>query len=291
MNKTTSNSSTSSVVACIDGSRYSQAIAEYAAWLSLRLAAPLTLLHNLEHSVNAAEPDYSGAIGLDSQAQLLEELTAIEAQRSRLLLEQGKQMLSVAKQHAIKVGVEVPLLKQRHDGLTESLIAMENSIQLLVLGIRGEEHDRDEHHLGGHLESSIRALHRPILVVNNDFHIPQRILLAYDGSAASIKALDLLTDRSLFTDLEIHLVTIAEQAKAEAIQSAAIEKLVARGHQVVASVAGGEPSDTLHQYQVEHEIDLTIMGAFSHTRLHDWVLGSMTVKMLLSSSQPLLLLR
>jgi len=44
-------------------------------------------------------------------------------------------------------------------------------------------------------------------------------------------------------------------------------------------------------YQEKHAIDLTIMGAFSHTRLREMLLGSFTVKMLLHTKKPLLLLR
>lgn len=44
-------------------------------------------------------------------------------------------------------------------------------------------------------------------------------------------------------------------------------------------------------YQAEHDIDLTLMGAFSHTRLRELVLGSLTAKVLLKSNKPLLLLR
>ncbi len=83
----------SGVLACIDGSQYSAAVCDYAAWISLGLEAPLTLLHNIEHSANVTSPDLSGTIGLGSQEALLEELTSIEAQRSRLLLEQGKLLL------------------------------------------------------------------------------------------------------------------------------------------------------------------------------------------------------
>lgn len=280
------------VLACIDGSRYSKAVCDYAAWISLGLEAPLTLLHNIEHSAIAAMPDLSGAIGLGSREALLEELTEVEAKRSRLMLEQGKIMLDAARERAISAGVAVPKLKQRHDGLTESLIALENSIQVLVLGIRGEEHEQDAVHLGSHLESSIRALHRPILVVNSDFKEPQQIMLAYDGSRASGKALELFIGSKRFTHLPVHLVTVGESADdAARIQAAALDDLTKAGHQVTVAILEGEPSDTLHTYQVENEIDLTLMGAFSHTKLREWVLGSMTVKMLLSSSRPLLLLR
>jgi nucleotide-binding universal stress UspA family protein len=284
----------SEVVACIDGSRYSDAVCDYAAWMSIGLKAPLTLLHNIEHatSVTTSEPDFSGTIGLGSKGALLDELTSLEAQRSRLLLEQGKFMLNAASKRATLAGASSPRLRQRHDGLTESLIELEDNIRVLVLGIRGEEHERDEQHLGSHLESSIRALHRPILVVNSDFQAPKQVMLAYDGSDASGKALHLLVQSQRFALLPIHLVTVGEsESDAAVLQSKAMEKLTSSGHQVKAATLDGDPGETLLAYQVENDIDMTLMGAFSHTRLREWVLGSLTVKMLLSSNRPLLLLK
>ncbi len=281
-----------SVLACIDGSRYNPAVCDYAAWISLRTGAPLTLLHNIEHAPNAALSDLSGAIGLGSQEVLLEELTEVEAQRNRLMLQQGKLMLEAARERVKHAGVAMPALQQRHDGLTESLIALEDNIRVLVLGVRGEEHEQDNHHLGAHLESSIRALHRPIMVVNGDFKEPANIMLAYDGSEASGKALNMLIDSPLFSNLPLHLVTVGESAaNANLLQSAACQKLQAAGHNVTAATLEGKPSDVLFRYQAEHDIDLTLMGAFSHTRLRELVLGSLTAKMLLRASRPLLLLR
>lgn len=279
------------VLACIDGSRFSAAVCDYASWVSQRTGAPLTLLHNIEHSSNAALIDLSGAIGLGSREQLLQELTDIEAQRARLMLEQGKLMLESARQRAADAGIE-PTLKQRHDGLTESLIAMENEIRVLVLGVRGEEHEEDEAHLGTHLESSIRALHRPILVVNSDFKAPQRVMLAYDGSEASEKALALSVHSPLFKDLPIHLVSVADSIEQSAtLQASAGDRLRAGGHEVIAGTLTGNASEALAQYQIDNDIDLTLMGAFSHTRLREFVMGSITAKMLLSAQRPLLLLR
>ncbi len=282
------------IVACIDESRYSRAVCDYAAWASLRTKAKLVLLHNIEHSQVAASKDYSGAIGLGSREALLEELTEIEAQRGRLMLEQGKHLLAAAKAHVAAAGVQQPVLKQRHDGLTESLVALEDQIRVLVLGIRGLEHERDEQHLGTHLESSIRALHRPILVVNCDFREPTQIMLAYDGSEASTKALELFIDSPLFAGLPVHLVTV-DAGSGEGMSQPALEQtktqLVQAGHDVTAAMLQGKAHEALFAYQAQHNIDLTLMGAFSHSRLREFVYGSITVKMLLSSKCPLLLLR
>jgi nucleotide-binding universal stress UspA family protein len=53
----------------------------------------------------------------------------------------------------------------------------------------------------------------------------------------------------------------------------------------------GKPDQVLFEYQEAHDLDMTVMGAFSHTRLHDLLLGSFTTRMLLNSKKPLLLLR
>ena len=280
------------VLACIDGSRYGAAVCDYAAWMSLGLDVPLTLLHNIERHEAVESADLSGAIGLGSQESLLEELTSIEAQRGRLMMNKGKLMLNAARDRVIDAGVAAPETRQRHDGQTESLIAFEDKIRVLVLAIRGDEHASDDNHLGPHLESTIRALHRPILVVNCDFKEPKQILLAYDGSPASVKALELLIGPGRFAHLPVHLVTVGESVpNAARFQGAAVDKLQAAGHEVTAVTLDGDPSTVLHSYQEQNDIDLTLMGAFSHTRLRDWMLGSMTVKMLLSSNRPLLLLR
>lgn len=280
------------ILTCIDASRFSTAVCDYTAWIHRRIQAPVQLLHNLEQRPTVLSGDLSGAIGLGSRETLMQELTDVEAERSRLLLEQGKLMLNAARDRLVEAGVAEPQLKQRHGGLTESLIDLEDDIRVLVLGIRGEEHGNDDRHLGGHLESILRSLHKPVLVVNNDFQEPQRVMLAYDGSDASGKALDMLANRPLFSGLEVHLVTVGEDpATAQALQQAATLKLREAGLTITAVTLDGKPSEELVRYQAEHDIDLTLMGAFSHTRLRDLVLGSLTVKMLLRANKPLLLLR
>ncbi|HEY8568766.1 universal stress protein, partial [Microbulbifer sp.] len=108
------------VLSCIDGSRYSGAVCDYAAWIASRTGAPVKLLHNIERVSTPAVADLSGSIGLGSQEELLEELANLEQQRSKLLLEQGRQMLERAKERAADAGAERVLTCQRHGSLVES---------------------------------------------------------------------------------------------------------------------------------------------------------------------------
>ncbi|WP_295801562.1 universal stress protein [uncultured Microbulbifer sp.] len=279
------------VLTCIDGSHYSAAVCDYAAWISSRTGAPVKLLHNIERAAAPAVADLSGSIGLGSQEELLEELTLLEQQRSKLQLEQGRLMLDDARARTAAAGAERVVTCQRHGSLAESLVELEDHIRVLVLGIRGEEHGDSDKGLGTQLETVVRSLHKPILVVNREFTAPQNIMLAYDGSEAARKALDMVASSPLFRGIACHLVYVGQSAAAETVLAEGAAALSHGGIEVTSANLQGKTVEALVAYQQDHAIDLTVMGAFSHNRLRDLLLGSVTAKMLLSTNQPLLLLR
>jgi nucleotide-binding universal stress UspA family protein len=280
------------VLACIDGSAISSAVCDYAAWIAQRVDAPLKLLHNIEHQETPVTSDLTGNIGLGTQEHLLEDLTLLEQKRSKLLMQQGKLMLEAAKERVQKSGISEPITAQRHGSVTESLIDLEDDIRVLVLGVRGEDHEKQQEKIGSHLEMMIRAIHRPILVVNDEFKTPHTIMLAYDGSEAADKAVDMVAKSPLYKGLTCHLVCVNKNtANAESLLNQASEKLKASDITLISASLSGKAEQELCAYQEQHAIDLTIMGAFSHTRLREMLLGSFTVKMLVNTKKPLLLLR
>ncbi|MFD1215058.1 MULTISPECIES: universal stress protein [Microbulbifer] len=277
------------VLSCIDGSRFSGAVCDYAAWIASRADAPVKLLHNIERVSTPAVADLTGSIGLGSQEELLGELTTLEQKRSKLQLEQGRLMLEDARARAEQGGAAQVVTCQRHGSLIESLVELEDHIRVLVLGIRGEEHGESDRGLGAQLESIVRSLHKPILVVNREFAPPKSIMLAYDGSEAARKALDMVATSPVFRGIECHLVYVGDAG--EAVLDEGAEALSHGGISVTSANLQGKTVEALIAYQQQHEIDLTVMGAFSHSKLRDLLLGSVTAKMLLGTNQPLLLLR
>ncbi len=283
-----------SVVACIDGSPLAKAVCDYANWAASALSAPLQLLHTIERQMSPAYLDYSGNLGMGGQQQLLEQIIAAEQEHSRLLIEQGELMLAAAKTQAEAAGIKEIEAVQRHDGLASTLVEHEQEIRLLVLGIRGESHQEQKTALGGQLESIIRSIHRPILVVNHEFSLPTQFMIAYDGSEAANKAVTMVATSPLLKNLPCHLVHVSRESKSQEqneVLQRAIVQLEQAGLKVQAASLQGEVTDALCQYQEQESIDLTLMGAFSHTRLRDWFLGSFTEKMLTTTQKPLLLLR
>lgn len=281
------------VLACVDGSNLLPAVCDYAAWIAQRLDAPLTLLHTIDHHPEtAAALDLSGNLGVDSSDQLLKDIVALELQQSKLKLRQGKLIMGAARQRVLQSGIATADLHSRHGSLVESLIALEECIGVLVVGARGKVHEDQADKIGAKLESIVRSLHKPILVVNDAFKAPERIMLAYDGSAAADKAVDMVVNSPLCRGLLCHLVCVSEHDHGgELLEKAANTLKQAPGIKLISQKLGGNPEQALCDYQNRFDIDLTVMGAFSHTRIHDLLLGSFTAKMLLQSHKPLLLLR
>jgi len=280
------------VLGCVDGSTYSPAVCDAAAWAALQLDAPLTFLHMSSKSQLPPKADLSGSIGLGAQESLLEELASIDEKRGKLAQERGRQMLAAARDRARDAGVAAPERLQRHGGLVETLTELETGIRLVVMGKRGEAAAVASEHLGSHLERVIRAMHRPILVTTKEFGAPKSVMIAFDGSATTRKGVQMVADSPLFRGLPCHLVMSgAETAEARALLGHARRTLEAAGFEAPAVILPGEPEGVLTRYQKEHGIDMMIMGAYGHSRIRQLLIGSTTTEMLRKSTGPLLLLR
>ncbi len=277
------------VLACIDGSVVSEYVCDYAAWIALTVKRRLKLLHTIEQNPEAAVLDYSGAIGLGSRQELLAELTEAENNRARLLVEQGQLMLSAAKDRVVASGVDDIESYQHRGSLAESLVELEDEIRFMVIGIRGTDHENQNKGLGNQLESVIRSMHKPILVVNKAFSQPKNAMLAYDGSPSCKKALAMIASSRLFKKMPCHLVHVGSNGKELLAEAEA--QLQAAGIETKSAQLEGSVVDALVNYQKENDIEITLMGAFSHNRFRDFLLGSFTAKMLEATNRPLFLLR
>jgi len=277
------------IFACIDGSSVSEAVCDYSSWIARVANRPLKLIHAIKNNHNAVVSDYSGAIGLGSQQDLLNELTEVEQSRASLLIKKGQLMLNAAKALVMNNGVEKVETYQHHGNLAESLVELQEDIRITVIGIRGKEHDLHKQGIGHQLESVIRSLHKPILVVNKEFSEPKKAMLAYDGSPSCIKALNMVASSKLFKNIPCHLVHVGN--KGGSILDEAAKTLTDVGIQVTSVQLEGEVEEALVNYQLQNDIEITLMGAYSHNKFRDLLLGSLTAKMLATTHTPLLLLR
>mgnify|MGYP006192229105 CR=1 FL=1 len=280
------------VLACIDASPYAQAVSDYAIWAAKKLIAPVTMLHVLDKAQHTQTPDLSGSLGLGSQELLLQQLAELDEKHSKLALQRGRLILDAARQQIEQAGVSSADDRLRHGQLLDTLSELESQTRLLVLGKRGFSSADAHGHMGLHVERVIRSVHKPILLTQQQFKTPQRIMLAFDGSATAQKSLQMLAASPLCRGLPVHLVMAgADVEAARAQMDSAAQILRNAGFDTKVAIVAGEPDIVLNQYQQEHVIDLLVMGAYGHSRIRQFIVGSTTTAMICKAKCSLLILR
>jgi nucleotide-binding universal stress UspA family protein len=280
------------VLACIDASPYAEAVCDYAVWAAKKLDVAMSVVHVLDKALHTQTPDLSGSIGLGSQELLLQQLAELDEKHSKLAMQRGRSILEAAKARAEQAGVKAIDECLRHGQLVETLTELQQETRLLVMGKRGFSSAEAHGHMGLHVERVIRSLHNPILLTQQSYKAPQRIMLAYDGSATALKGLEMLAGSPLGRGLPVHLVMAgADTEAAQAQMESGAQILRNAGFATKVAIVAGEPETVLHQYQQEKVIDLMVMGAYGHSRIRQFIVGSTTTAMICKAKCSLLILR
>ncbi len=279
------------ILACVDGSTYSQSVCRYGAMIAKTLDMPLKLLHTVEHRHNPQTANLSGNIGLGESEDILQNLSEDDSKQSKAKIKMGRELLGQLKEEAQDMGVKEVITSQRHGELYENLQELQDSIRVLVIGISGQDHD-GEIGVGTQVEQIIRSLRVPTLLINKEFSEPKEVMIAYNGSDASKKALDMVASEPIFSSVNRHVVNVCkDQKKCQMLLDEAAAQLKEHGITARTEALSGDAVDALIEYEENNEIDIVAMGAFSHNRLRDAIFGSFTAKMLHKTRRPLLLLR
>jgi len=281
------------LIAFVDGSSYSRSVCDHAAWVAARVKGSVDLLHVLGRAgENSGPTDFSGSIGLGARTALLEELSELDGQVARLAHKRGRAILEDARDIIQGAGVDDVTTMLRNEGIIETVQGFEEGTDLVVIGKRGEGTETDEEHLGSNFERVVRASHKPIMVAARTFKPIKRFLIAFDGGASALKAVNYLAQNNMFNDLECRILNVTKptQEVEQQLESAA-SSLREAGYSVQKEIRDGQPESVICEKISEENIDLLIMGAYGHSRIRNLIIGSTTTQMIRSCKIPVLLFR
>lgn len=284
--------STKQVLACVDASPYMQSVCSYASWVSQSLAAPIHVLHvrapyqNLMLSTGYPEGmsmAMSSAL-IEEYAQLERDHNKFEQQQSAFIVQKAQSLL---QQSTMAVEVSQPV-----GSLVDTINELASHTSMIVIGKRGEQAGYATGHLGSNLERVVRAAHAPVLVAAIKFVPVNRIAIAYDGGANANLAIDYVMKHSMFANVQCHLIGVGpEYARNELHLTKAAGMLRQTHHDVHVHYEDGMVDDVLGNYIGAHNIDMLLMGAYSHSSLRNLFIGSSTNAMLQSCPVSVMLFR
>ncbi|PTW60656.1 nucleotide-binding universal stress UspA family protein [Breoghania corrubedonensis] len=280
------------IIVLVDGSIYSRSVCEHAAWAAARTGAPVTLLHVLGRREAPEGIDLSGNLVLGARTALLKELSELDEKRAKLARQRGRAILEDAKAIVQAAGAENVTTLLRHGDIVETVNEMEGAASMVAVGKRGEAADFAKPHLGSNLERIARSVHRPLLVAARAFKPIESVLIAYDGGASAMKAVDHVARDPLFQGLRISLLMVGtETAETRRKIEDARAMLKAGGLTADAEIRPGQPETVIAEKGEREGFDLLVMGAYGHSRIRTLIIGSTTTEMMRSCKVPVLLFR
>ena len=143
------------------------------------------------------------------------------------------------------------------------------------------------------MEALVRTIPHPFLIASEAVADIKRIAVAYDGSQGAVRALAAAADIVQNWRGDRPELLVIEVAPADGdgsgVLASAEAYLELYGLTCRTLVARGRPAEALPQIAANQEVDLLCMGAFSHSRVRDFVLGSTTLAVLEGRRKPVLL--
>lgn len=280
------------ILACIDGSRYADHICANAAWAAKRLKAEIDLLHVLHPQSDYRAPaDHTGAIGLGARSDLLAELSKLDEERSRLDRQKGEIILQHGQTVLKNAGIKKVNLIHRRGSLVETVQELEDNADIIFMGKRGEQADLESEFLGSNLEKVARVVHKPLFLSSSVMRPIKKFLIAYDGKENIQKSINYITSSPLLKGLECHVLAI-EGKEGDIDCTHSIQQLEKSGFKVtLKKEIGNHPDRVISAYVAEHDIDLLVPGAYSHSRMRSIFPGSTTASIIKSCLVPVLLFR
>lgn len=284
--------STKQVLVCVDGSPYMDSVCQYAAWVAKSLQAPVRVMNVRTPYQNWASPaTYPDAVAPTLPSELLEQFAQLERDHNKLELQRSNLIIQKAQSSLQASGLVVEI-SQPIGSLVDAVGEVVDETSMIVIGKRGEQAGYATGHLGSNLERVVRAAHVPVLVAAVKYTPIKRIVLAYDGGANANIALDYIVKHPMFAGVDCHLVGVGpESARNDLHMAKASGVLQQSHHDVHVHYEDGNVDDVLGNYIVAHNIDMLLMGAYSHSSLRNLFIGSTTNAMLQSCPVSVLLFR
>ncbi|GBD94197.1 universal stress protein/MT2061 [bacterium BMS3Abin05] len=274
-----------SLLVGVDGSEYTNSVLKYSIKMAHAFDAKLRVITVIDvrifewsvyMGVDGFAPVFPSSIYLDESRNLLN-------QKAKSVLDKCKKILD---QEKISYTVE------KVDGSPVDIICEKaNVTDMIVMGAHGEFARWGTKMMGATTESISRQCEKPLFVAQKKVTDITKILVPYDGSRNSNKALPMAGFFSSKFNAPVTIFTVDNKNEmAESIANEGKEYLSAYNIPVDIQIHKGNPDEEIVRFS-KNGFDLIIMGAYGHSRIKEAILGSTTEHVMRNAKIPVLLMK
>lgn len=273
-------SSFAKILVGLDGSNYSQAAMEYACQIALKHSASITGVAVVDSPgiQRSGGPVPAGAMRYAERAQqrLLEQTQ-----------EKVDEILQSFQQVCDSKGVSYTLHADTGTPF-EEIIEESKYHDFIVIGQKTFFNHNMADEPGDTLDRILRRGITPVFAVPERVDEVKKVLVAYDNSIQSARAIQIFLLLGIWTQCPITLINVNDDADAgnEVLNSLG-EYFESYGVQPEKACLKGKPDSVITSYVHDNQIDLLVMGAYGRNNLRSFFFGSVTKGLIENTNIPL----
>jgi len=273
-----------SILLSVDGSAYTDAVLKCGIDLARAFDAKLKVITIVDIRIF----EWALAIGADGFVPIIPS-SLYQEESKRLLEEKAEGVLAKSQEMLRQEGLAYEAQKISGPPV-EVICEQARLVDLLVMGARGEFAKWESKMIGATLEAVTRQSNKPILITPVAYRGCRKILIAYDGSDNSNRALQLAAFFGTKLQVPMTALTVTDDPNlGQKICKEAQRYFAAHDLAVQTDIVPGHPDVRIVQYASEQQFDLIIMGAYGHSRIREAILGSTTEQVMRKAPVPVLL--
>ncbi len=255
------------ILLATDGSEAAGSAETLAEWMAYQLGAVLEVLYVCDQRwVRFTELVDVGAFSVPLPRYRSEVQDALSAKGRAVLerLQTSATAASVVFEGRLESGIPAPVI-----------VHESRKADLVVMGRHGEVHHGQTDGLGATAEKVVRSAVVPVIIAPLDYVKPDHLLVGYNGSEPSVRALHFAGPIAGALGLEVRVLACHENStRAAELAAEGIEYFGAYGLEAQPLLLSGDPA--LQITQAQEPTYLVALGAFGGGPVRRLLLGSTT---------------
>lgn len=276
-----------SILLAVDGSAFTEPVLQYGIELSKKFQALLRVLTVIDIRIF----EWAVAIGVEGFAPIIPS-SGYQEESQKVLDEKAEEVLK--KTEILLKAQAVEYVLEKESGNPVDVICDKAKLaDMVIMGARGEFAKWSDKMLGATLEAITRLSIKPVFISPKEFRDIKKIMIAYDGSENSSRALTLAAFFASKLDLPLLLLNVNDSIESgrNILQEAKEYLAPYQIKKLEEKITTGDATDQIVHVSKEEQIDLIIMGSYGHSRIREAILGSTTVQTMRQVTTPVLMAR
>jgi nucleotide-binding universal stress UspA family protein len=206
-----------------------------------------------------------------------------------ILEERGRAALDEVEEACKEAGIECETTLVTGI-IARSIVEHSELADLIILGRGGEHSAWLEGLIGSTTEAVVRRAHQPVLVTAEESPGSERFVMAYDGTSHAKHALKSAATIAKDWGMACHLLTIGPDSTESLLEEA---RNYLQPFEIDAKYERreGDPGESIVAFAREVGADMIVMGAYGHSKVREFVVGSTTTYTLSHAHCPVFLHR